>query len=116
MANCLTADFVRKQYVGESMYPLPGWGQYRWYYLSCQTRDEVLMLKMYDSDKDVRARCKFKRRLGSRFPDQLVAQRLVPLTDPINPYCPHAAFSIPDNQAGAAPRESIDVRVLFFGP
>lgn len=50
MANCLTADFVRKQYVGESMYPLPGWGQYRWYYLSCQTRDEVLMLKMYDSD------------------------------------------------------------------
>jgi hypothetical protein len=68
MANCLTADFVRKHYVGESMYPLPGGGHYRWHYLSRQTKDEVLMLKMYDSDQDVPARCKFKSRLELQVP------------------------------------------------
>ncbi|KAK1831672.1 putative 7 alpha-cephem-methoxylase [Podospora conica] len=40
-ANCLTADFVRQQNMGESI---------------GQTKD-ILMLKMYDSDPDALARC-----------------------------------------------------------
>jgi hypothetical protein len=56
LASCVTADFVRKQYVGESLHPLP-YGNYRWYYLDKQTKHELLLLKMYDSDEAVSARC-----------------------------------------------------------
>lgn len=43
----LRVDHVRKYYVGESLYPLQS-PEYRWHYLNRQTRDEVLLFKMFD--------------------------------------------------------------------
>jgi hypothetical protein len=54
-------DHVRKYYVGESLYPL-ACSKYRWHYLSRQTKDEVLLVKTFDSKEDVPAKC---RRCGS---------------------------------------------------
>ena len=55
--NVLRVDHVRKHHVGESLYPLYK-PDYRWYYLNRQTRDEVLLLKIFDSKEGVPARCK----------------------------------------------------------
>jgi hypothetical protein len=49
------------------------------------TADEVLLLKCYDSETDGRAR-----------------------------FTPHSAFVDPTTPAGAAPRESIELRTLVF--
>ena len=54
----------------------------RWYYAPAMTPDEVLLIKGWDSLDD-RAR-----------------------------FTPHGAFELPDTPAGAAPRESIEVRTL----
>ncbi|KAL1621774.1 hypothetical protein SLS54_005297 [Diplodia seriata] len=54
----LAADHVRKTYVGESLYPMFSENM-RWYYLSRQTKDEVILLKTYDSSPNVRARCEW---------------------------------------------------------
>ena len=57
LETCIGVDHIRMQYVGESNYPLyqPG---YRWYYLSEQTKDEVLIFKTHDSDTTKKAMCK----------------------------------------------------------
>jgi hypothetical protein len=54
-----------------------------WYYAPRMTRDEVLLIKGWDSLDDGRAR-----------------------------FTPHSAFTLPDTPAEAAPRESIEVRTL----
>lgn len=82
--SLVTADHVRKFYTGESLYPLHN-EAYRWYYLNRQTKDEVLLLKMFDNKEEVMAR-----------------------------YCPHTSFMQSDVKEGAKPRESIEVRVLVF--
>ncbi|KAJ5986316.1 7 alpha-cephem-methoxylase [Penicillium sp. IBT 35674x] len=81
----IAADHVRRDYQGESYYPLytPG---YKWYYLSYQTEHEVTVFKTYDS-----------RPAGSA-----------------KVGCPHTAFKVPDVHPDAPPRESIEVRVLVF--
>jgi hypothetical protein len=61
---------------------------HRWYYVPRMTRDEVLLIKCYDSAQDGPAR-----------------------------FTAHSAFELPDTSDDAAPRESIEVRTLaFFGP
>ena len=55
----------------------------RWYYSPSMTRDEVLLIKGWDSLEDGRAR-----------------------------FTPHGAFDLPDGPPYAAPRESIEVRTL----
>ncbi|MGF1469861.1 MAG: CmcJ/NvfI family oxidoreductase [Sandaracinaceae bacterium] len=57
----------------------------RWYYAPRMTRDEVLLLKGWDSSDDGRAR-----------------------------FTPHSAFQLPDTPAGAAPRESFEVRAFVL--
>jgi hypothetical protein len=60
---------------------------HRWYYVPNQQKEEVLLLKCYDSDGH-RAR-----------------------------FTAHSAFEDPTSPADAAPRESVEVRTLvFFAP
>ncbi|HYL60481.1 MAG TPA: CmcJ/NvfI family oxidoreductase, partial [Candidatus Acidoferrales bacterium] len=60
---------------------------HRWYYIPHQRKEEVLLLKCYDSDGR-----------HSRF-------------------TAHSAFEDPSSPPNAAPRESIEVRTLvFFAP
>jgi hypothetical protein len=59
--------------------------QHRWYYFPRMRRDEALVFKVYDSEKDGRAR-----------------------------FTPHTSFDDPATPAGAAPRQSIEARALAF--
>ena len=56
-----------------------------WYYFPKMTRDEVLIFKVYDSEKDGRAR-----------------------------FTAHTSFSDPTSPPNAKPRESIEIRTLAF--
>ncbi|KAH9212213.1 methyltransferase CmcJ [Leptodontidium sp. 2 PMI_412] len=77
-------DIVRKQFTGASLYAHFN-PQQKWYYLSQQTPNEVLMLKIFDSQEDIE---------GKR--------------------CAHSAFKHPKYQAGLPPRKSIEIRALVF--
>ncbi len=59
--------------------------RHRWYYFPRMRRDEALVFKVYDSDKDGRAR-----------------------------FTPHTSFEDPGTPADAAPRQSIEARALAF--
>ena len=62
--------------------------EHRWYYFPRMTRDEALVFKVYDSEKDGRAR-----------------------------FTAHTSFSDPTSPPDASPRESIEIRTLaFFDP
>ena len=57
----------------------------RWFYFPHMTRDEALVFKVYDSEKDGRAR-----------------------------FTPHCSFVDPATPTGAPPRQSIEARTLAF--
>jgi len=60
----------------------------RWFYFPRMRRDEALVFKVYESEKDGRAR-----------------------------FTPHCSFNDPTTPPGAPPRQSIEVRTLaFFSP
>jgi hypothetical protein len=59
--------------------------RHRWFYFPEMRRDEALVFKVYDSEKDGRAR-----------------------------FTPHTAFEDPHTPAGAGPRQSIEARALAF--
>lgn len=59
--------------------------RHRWYYFPRMRRDEALVFKVYDSEKDGRAR-----------------------------FTPHTSFDDPTSPPGAAPRQSIEARALAF--
>ncbi|KAK4194398.1 methyltransferase CmcJ [Triangularia verruculosa] len=83
-ADLLATDHITKGYVGET-YNLLYRDKYRWYYLNQQTPDEVILFKMFDSKRQVKAHA-----------------------------CPHASFKHNDIPLNAPPRESIEVRALVF--
>ena len=58
---------------------------HRWFYFPEMRRDEALVFKVYDSEKDGRAR-----------------------------FTPHTSFDDPNSPAGAPPRQSIEARALVF--
>jgi hypothetical protein len=58
---------------------------HRWFYFPQMRRDEALVFKVYDSEKDGRAR-----------------------------FTPHTSFDDPSTPPGAPPRQSIEVRTLAF--
>ena len=58
---------------------------HRWYYFPRMRRDEALVFKVYDSEKDGRAR-----------------------------FTPHTSFEDPATPPGAPPRQSIEARALVF--
>ena len=59
--------------------------QHRWFYFPRMRRDEALVFKVYDSEKDGRAR-----------------------------FTPHTSFEDPATPSGAPPRQSIEARALAF--
>ena len=59
--------------------------QHRWYYFPRMRRDEAIVFKVYDSEKDGRAR-----------------------------FTPHTSFDDPSTPPGAPPRQSIEARALAF--
>jgi hypothetical protein len=61
--------------------------KHRWYYFPRMERNEMILLKGYDSKDDGRAR-----------------------------FTAHTSFDDPNSPPNAAPRESIEVRALVFGP
>lgn len=85
--DLIAVDLVYPERTGE-IYEVTYSPDQRWYYVPRMRRDEVLLIKGYDSAMDGRAR-----------------------------FTPHTAFDHPCTPAGAPPRESIEVRVLaFFEP
>jgi hypothetical protein len=59
--------------------------RHRWFYFPQMRRDEAIVFKVYDSDKDARAR-----------------------------FTPHTSFDDPATPRGAPPRQSIEARALAF--
>lgn len=59
LSDLVEADHVRKHYSGANYYAKPS-DNYRWYYLNRQRRDEVTLLKMFDS-ANVEGKCESPR-------------------------------------------------------
>ncbi|KAL8722296.1 MAG: hypothetical protein Q9225_001201 [Loekoesia sp. 1 TL-2023] len=83
-SDLVEADHIRQHYTGSTMYLMHG-PQQKFYYMSEQSKDEVLIFKNFDSKRGVEA-----------------------------PYAPHASFLHPNVGANATPRESIEVRAFVF--
>lgn len=79
----VATDQIFPDRVGE-IYQLAYGPEQRWYWAPEMERDEVLLIKGWDSRGDGRAR-----------------------------FTPHGAFRLPDQEAGAPPRESIEVRTFL---
>ena len=56
----MAIDHVRKNYFGESLYPLYAPG-YTWYYLGRQRKEEVLLFKTFDAASHVDAKSWYPR-------------------------------------------------------
>jgi hypothetical protein len=84
--DLIATDLRYRDRTGE-VYSVAANPGHRWFYFPHMRRDEVVLLKCYDSATDGRAR--------------LTA---------------HSAFVNPAAPAGAAPRESIEVRTVIFFP
>jgi hypothetical protein len=82
--DLIATDQVFPDRIGE-IYHLAYDPAQRWYYAPRMTRDEVLLIKGWDSLADGRAR-----------------------------FTPHCAFALPDTPADARPRESIEMRTLVI--
>jgi hypothetical protein len=82
--DLVPTDLVYRDRVGET-YSVTHNSAHRWYYLPDMTPGEALLIKCFDSAADGRAR-----------------------------FTPHSAFTDPTTLAGAAPRQSIEVRALVF--
>lgn len=80
------SDLIYRDKIGET-YRFTYNPNHRWYYFPRLERNEVILLKCYDSQQDGRAR-----------------------------FTAHSAFEDPTSAPDAAPRESIEVRALVFWP
>ena len=81
--HLVATDQVFPDRTGEIYHLVHDAGQ-RWYYAPDMQRDEVLLIKSWDSRADGRAR-----------------------------FTPHGAFELPETEADAPPRESIEVRTFL---
>ena len=79
----VATDQIFPDRVGE-IYQLAHGDEQRWYWASAMQRDEVLLIKGWDSRDDGRAR-----------------------------FTPHGAFTLPDERPDSPPRESIEVRTFL---
>ena len=103
LSDLVEADHVRKHYSGANYYATPS-DNYQWHYLNRQRRDEVTLLKMFDS-ADVEGKCESPRPQDDL---TILAISLI-YTD-----CLHTSFPHTNISAGVFPRESIEVRALIF--
>jgi hypothetical protein len=83
-ADLLVAERRYPHRVGQT-YRLKYSPRHRWFYFPNMRRDEALVFKVYDSEKDGRAR-----------------------------FTPHTSFDDPTTPPGAPPRQSIEARALVF--
>ncbi|KAJ9604891.1 hypothetical protein H2200_010280 [Cladophialophora chaetospira] len=86
-SDLIVCDNVTKARVGELILPLYN-PRAEWWYLSEQTPNEVVIMKIVDSAQDedeIRASC-----------------------------CPHTAFDVPGFDPNSPPRRSIEMRALVF--
>ena len=83
-ADLLVAERRYPHRVGQT-YRLKYSPAHRWFYFPKMRRDEALVFKVYDSEKDGRAR-----------------------------FTPHTSFDDPTTPPGAPPRQSIEARALAF--
>ena len=84
--DIVTADFIYPDKVGEVAMFKPS-AKHRWFYYPRMRRDEVLLIKIYDSSEDGTAR-----------------------------FSAHSAFDDPTTPAGSPARQSIELRALVFWP
>ena len=84
MEDLLVAERRYPHRVGQT-YRLKHNPSHRWFYFPEMRRDEALVFKVYDSEKDGRAR-----------------------------FTPHTSFNDPTSPPSAAPRQSIEVRAFAF--
>ena len=82
--DLMVAERRYPQRVGQT-YRLKHNPNHRWFYFPRMKRDEAIVFKVYESEKDGRAR-----------------------------FTPHTSFDDPTSPAGAAPRQSIEVRAFAF--
>jgi hypothetical protein len=82
--DLVAQDLIYRDRTGE-IYGLTYNPAHRWFYVPAMQRDEVLLLKCYDSARDGRAR-----------------------------FMPHTSFQDPTAPADMLPRESIELRTLAF--
>ena len=85
-AELVATDQIFPDRVGEIYQLAHGEGQ-RWYWVPAMRREEVLLIKGWDSQDDGRAR-----------------------------FTPHGAFVLPDQRADAPARESLEVRAYLSIP
>ncbi len=100
-SDLVEADHIRRHYMGSTMYLMPEENQ-KFYYMSRQNKEDVLIFKNFDSSPDVRARCKYTNR-GVTLDLKL-----------IDIVAPHASFQHPKATKDAVPRKSIEVRAFVF--
>jgi hypothetical protein len=84
--DLVAQDLIYRDRTGE-IYALFYNEAHRWFYAPVMIRDEVLLLKCYDSMRDGRAR-----------------------------FMPHTSFDDPTTPVEKLPRESIELRTLVFFP
>ena len=84
LEDCLVAERRYPHRVGQT-YRLKYSPNHRWFYFPEMRRDEALVFKVYDSEKDGRAR-----------------------------FTPHTSFNDPTSPPNAPPRQSIEVRAFAF--
>jgi len=82
--DLVATDLVYPDRTGEIYYVKYN-SAHRWFYAPAMRRDEVLLIKCFDSAEDGRAR-----------------------------FVPHSAFADPTTPTGVRPRESIELRTLVF--
>ncbi|MGK0169899.1 MAG: hypothetical protein ACI9W2_001622, partial [Gammaproteobacteria bacterium] len=80
----IQTDLLYRDRTGE-IYSVHYSSEHRWLYFPAMEPEEVMLLKCYDSARDGKAR-----------------------------FTAHSAFADPSSPAGAAPRESVEVRTLVF--
>ncbi len=83
-ADLLVAERRYPHRVGQT-YRLKYSPRHRWYYFPRMRREEAIVFKVFDSEKDGRAR-----------------------------FTPHTAFDDPSTPPGAPPRQSVEARALVF--
>ncbi|KAK2009783.1 hypothetical protein LZ32DRAFT_630696 [Colletotrichum eremochloae] len=82
-SNLVETERIRRTFTGNTMFLMQGTGV-KWFYMSEQNDDEVLIFKSFDSREDVTR------------------------------YAAHGSFKLPDSSEGLPPRQSIEVRALVF--
>ncbi|KAI0892893.1 hypothetical protein F4806DRAFT_505357 [Annulohypoxylon nitens] len=85
-SDLIECDHIRRHYIGSTMYLLDN-PEHRWYYMSNQSPEEIMIFKNFDSSKCVGACC-----------------------------APHAAFKYDPRGMNKGRRSSIEVRALVFSP